>query len=97
MLDKLLECLKNGKDKVFYCFGEEYITYQDFYEKVIELSNNLRKQGNLPVILYGGKSIDQVLSIISCLVAKRCYILIVVFTPVERILEIIKQSNERLI
>lgn len=97
MLDKLLETLKNGKDKILYKIKNESITYNECYKRVLELSENLTKQGSSPVILYGEKSINQFISILSCIVAKRCYIPIDTYTPINRIEEIIKLSKSTLI
>ena len=65
--------------------------------KVSELADNLKKQGNSPVIVYGHKSINQFVSILACLIAKRSYIPIDLCTPLNRIKEIIKSSNATLI
>jgi len=97
MLDNILNILKEGKNQIFYQIGKDKITYQECYKEVKELSENLRKQGNSPVIVYGHKNINQMISILSCVVAKRCYIPIDIYTPISRIEEIIKQSNSKLI
>lgn len=97
MLDRLLEFLKNGKEKILYKINDEEITYYECYEKVLELSNNLKKQGSSPVILYGHKSINQFVSILSCIVARRCYVPIDLCTPVKRIEEIIRRTSSTLI
>lgn len=97
MLDNLLEILYNGKDHLFYKINDESVTYRKCYEKVLELSNNLKKQGNSPVIIYGDKSINTVISILSCIVSKRCYIPIYKCTPKNRIEDIIKKAKVSLI
>lgn len=97
MLDNLLEILKNGRDKILYKINDDTITYEECYEKVLELANNLEKQGCSPVILYGHKSINQFVSIFACLVAKRCYIPIDLYTPISRIEDIIKKTGSTLV
>ena len=97
MLENLLEILKNGQDKILYKINNEYITYYQAYVNVLELSDNLKKQGNSPVILYGQKSINQFISILACVVAKRCYIPIDLCMPINRIKEIIDKTNSTLI
>ena len=95
--NNLLDVLKDGKDKILYKVGNQQITYEEAYNMVLELSNNLKKQGTSPIIVYGHKSISQFISILSCVVAKRCYIPIDLCTPISRIKEIIKKTNCKLV
>lgn len=97
MIDNLLEVIKFGDNKKFYQINNEYITYNVLLEKVLELSNNLKKQGNAPIIIYGHKSVETVIAILSCVVAKRCYIPLDVHIPKERISEIIEESKASLL
>ena len=97
MLNNILYILKEGKNKLLYKINNETITYQEAYNKVLELSSNLKKQGNSCIIVYGHKSINQFISILSCVVAKRCYIPIDLCTPQSRIEEIIKKTNTTLV
>ena len=92
MIDNLLNVLQEGKDKIFYKIDNDVITYNECYQKVLELSNNLKKQGTSPIIIYGDKDIDTVISILSSIVAHRCYIPIYKCTPLYRIKEIISGS-----
>ena len=97
MLNNLLFILKEGKDKILYKINNNTITYEEAYHKVLELSTNLKKQGNSSIIIYGHKSINQFISILSCIIAKRCYIPIDLCTPISRIEEIIKKTNSTLL
>ena len=96
-LDNLLNVLKQGKNKILYKIDNQTITYKEAYKEVLTLSNSLSKQGNSPVILYGHKSIDEFISILSCVVAKRTYIPVDKYTPKKRIEEIIKKTNSTLL
>ena len=93
MLADLLEILKKGKNKILYKINHEVLTYEEGYRRVLKLSINLKKQGNSPVIIYGNKNIDGFISILSCIVAKRCYIPISLCTPNSRIKDIIKSTT----
>lgn len=93
----LLNILKKEKDKIIYKINNESITYDECYKRVIELASNLKKQGNKSVIIYGQKSIEDFISILACVIAKRCYIPIDICTPIERIKEIILESKASLI
>lgn len=97
MLNNLLNILKCGKSKILYKINDEEITYEEAYYKVLELSNNLKKINTKNVIVYGHKSINQFISILSCIVSKKCYIPIDLCTPKSRIKEIIKDTNTKLI
>ena len=97
MLDKILDVLKNGNNNILYKIGNKEITYIEAFNKVVLIANNLKKQGNAPVILYGHKSINQFISILACVVAKRCYIPIDLCTPPKRVKEIIELSNATLL
>lgn len=97
MLDSILNVFKNNGNQIFYKINDNYITYEEVYSKVNIIADNLKKQGNQPVILYGSKSINQVISIIACIVAKRCYIPVDVSTPYSKVKEIICSSKASLI
>ena len=97
MLNNLLNILKNGKNKILYKINNDSLTYEEAYKKVLLLSNNLKKQGNSSIIIYGHKNIDEFISILSCIVAGRCYIPIDLCTPIKRIEEIISKTNSTLI
>lgn len=93
----LLNILKNNGNAILYQINNQKITYSECYSLVVKTSNNLLKQGTSPVILYGHKSIEQFVSILSCLVAGRTYIPIDLCTPVTRIKEIISSSKASLV
>ena len=87
---------KHGK-KIAYKIDNESITYHDLWENALHYSKNLIKQGNAPVILYGHKSINMIISIIACLIARRTYIPIDLCTPKSRIKKIISLSKASLL
>lgn len=93
----ILDILKNTGEKTLYQINDEKITYKECYKRVIELAGNLIKQGTSPVVVYGHKSIDQFISIIACLIAKRSYIPIDLCTPSSRIKEIVDSAKATLI
>ena len=97
MIDNLLNILKEGNNNLLYKIDDKMITYRECYERVLKLSNNLKKQGNSPIIIYGDKSINTVISILSCIVAHRCYIPLYTCTPLYRIEDIINKAHVSLI
>lgn len=97
MLKKLNKIVQTNKDKIAYKINNNSISYGELFEKATTLSYSLIEQGVSPVVLYGHKSIDMVISIIACLISKRAYVPIDIYTPIERINKIINQSKASLI
>ena len=97
MLERLKKIVQANKHKVAYKINNDSISYSMIWERATSLSNALINQGTSPVILYGHKSVDMVISIIACLIAKRAYVPIDIYAPMERIYKIIKQSKTDLV
>lgn len=97
MLENLLDILYNGGNNIIYKINDDSISYRECYDKVLELSNNLKKQGSSPIIIFGDKSINTFIAILSCIVSKRCYIPLYKCTPLDRINDIINKANVKLI
>lgn len=85
-----------GNNKIAYKVNGLSITYDELYNTAKYYSNYLIRQSNGPVIIYGHKSISMIISIVACLLAKRCYIPIESSMPVKRIKEIIDISHASL-
>ena len=94
--EKLRDVLDKYRDKTFYVLNNESITYGELLEKSENLSKFLRSDSS-PVIVYGHKNIDMVISFIGCILANRCYIPVDIFTPLERIEKIIDLSKSSLV
>ena len=84
------------KERIAYCINNQKISYEDLWNKAKENSIFLQKQGTSPVIVYGHKSINMIVSMLACLIAKRAYIPVEVGMPTERINNIIKISKSTL-
>lgn len=87
---------KNGQ-KVAYSIKNESLTYNELWNNASFYASYLKKQGNAPVILYGHKSINMIISIIACILAKRAYIPVDLCTPKSRIKKIIALSKASLL
>lgn len=92
-IKEIVSSLERNKDKIFYISLQDKITYGELLRRAQENAEFLKKQGVEPVLVYGHKSIDMVVSILSCLLAKRTYIPVDTCTPIERIEQIILQSK----
>ena len=94
MINKIEEF--NGNNNIVYKVKDNSITYDELYNKAKYYSDLLKREGNSPVIIYGHKSINMIISILSCLLARRCYIPIEDSMPINRIKDIIKVSKASL-
>ena len=97
MIEKLEELFNKYSDRVFYKVNSESITYSLLWKKACLYADYLRRQGSRPVIIYGDKEIEMVISIISCILAKRAYVPIGSCTPLNRIKKIIEITNSTLV
>lgn len=97
LLQQILNVSKKFPERKAYIINDDYITYGKLVQKAYDLSLNLKIQGNGAVIIFGHKSVDMIVSIVACLMAKRAYIPIESFTPVDRIKKIINLSNAQLV
>ena len=93
--EELRKKLNSYGNKVFYTINDEVITYKDLYERALSLSLYLQND-SCPVIVYGHKSIEMIISIIGCILAGRCYVPVDIFTPIDRINKIVELSKSTL-
>lgn len=97
MLKKLEQICEVYKNKIAYIVNDDFITYEELWKKANELASSLRKQGSTPVIIYGHKSIDMIVSIVACLISNRAYVPVDLYTPIDRLEKIIELTNSSLI
>lgn len=97
MINKIEEVVKKNPDKIAYKVKNSFITYKDLWDNAKIYADLLKRQGESPVIIYGDKEIDYVISILACIISSRAYIPISDFIPQERIEKIINETNASLI
>ena len=97
IIEKIKETSIQEPQKIAYKVGNKSITYKELYEKATTYASYLKKQDSKPIILYGDKEIEMVISIIACLIANRPYVPIGTCTPEERITKIIKLTEATLL
>ena len=97
MLDKIRQHAISGPDSIAYKIGDESISYRCLLEKADSYAEILRNQGNSPVMLYGRKSINTVVCILACIIAKRAYIPIDTSIPISRVENIISIAGVGLV
>lgn len=96
-LNELEKIVHQYKNTIAYKNQDESITYCDLWNKANNLATSLMCEGTSPVIIYGNKSINMIISIIACLIANRTYIPIDLHFPFDRIKKIIKFSHSSLL
>lgn len=97
IIKRLEEIVRINPNKIVYKYDDRYITYKELYDKCFYYSKLLIKEGSGPVIIYGSKELNTFISIISCIIARRTYIPIDKFIPLERFKNIIRITNSSLI
>ena len=97
MLEKIKRIVNENPSKLAYTVNEKSINYDELWTLSSNYAKLLSKEGNSPVIIYGSKDIDVIISILSCIIANRTYIPLGLCTPVFRIKKIIEMTNASLI
>ena len=97
MLNKIEAAVRKDPQRIAYRVGDEQVTYRGLWERALERSVLLQKQGVEPVILFGRKSVDYVTAILACLMARRAYVPVGRFTPPERMRHIASQTGATLL
>ena len=97
MIEKIVEVVKQNPNKVAYRVNNESITYKDLWSCANDYAQLLKKEGTSPVIIYGNKSINVVISILACLISNRTYVPIGLCTPLSRLKQIIDITKSSLL
>ncbi len=97
MINRIKEIVENNPNKKAYVVNNESITYNNLWNDANKYSDLLKRQGTSPIIIYGHKEINMIISILSCILANRTYIPIGPCTPIYRIKQIINQTGSELI
>lgn len=97
ILEKIQKTVINSPDKNAFICQENKLTYHELWTQALYYSEFLKKQGNEPVIIYGHKEKEMLISLLACIMAKRAYIPVDAFTPEERIKTIIRAAGSTLL
>ena len=97
MINKIKKVVEKNPNKKAYIVNNDYITYKELWDKANECADYLTKQGSSPVIIYGHKELNVIISILSCIIAKRTYIPVGLCTPIYRIKKIIELTGSDLL
>ena len=97
MLTKIKKTVINNPNKIAYKINNDFITYKDLWDKAEYYSQLLKRQGTTPIIIYGNKSINVVISILASVMANRAYVPVNLSTPIHRIKQIIELTHSSLV
>ena len=97
VIEKLKKEVEKNPNNIAYIINGEKITYKELWDKALYYSNYLKREGISPVIIYGNKEISVLISMLSCIFAKRAYINIDYNIPLERLGNIINITKSSLI
>ncbi len=97
MIEKIKKIVERKPNKKAYIVGNDFITYKELWDKANYYAMLLSKEGTSPVIIYGNKEINSVVSILACILSNRTYIPIGSCTPVKRLEKIIEMTKSSLI
>ncbi len=97
LIKRIEKTIKEYPNRIAYRFKSKKITYKELWNKANKYAKLLKKQGTSPVIIYGHKDIEVIVSIISCLLANRTYVPVGICTPVYRLRKIVNLTKSTLV
>ena len=77
--------------------GNKHVNYGELWDKISVYGDYLKRQGIGVVAIYGHKEIDMIVSILSCIYAKRAFVILDNSLPEDRIKKIISITNASLL
>lgn len=97
MINKIKRVVEQNPNKIAYKVNNKCITYKELWESAYNYAELLKRQGTFPVIIYGHKNINVIISILACIIADRTYVPIGSCTPLYRVKQIIDITNSSLV
>lgn len=97
LLQLISKTVQTAPESIAYWINNDSISYGELWQKASSAACSLKRQGSAPVVVYGHKSCDMLVSMLACLMAKRAYIPVELGTPESRVANIIKMSGAKLL
>ena len=97
MLNKIKRVVEQNPNKIAYKVNDKSITYKELWDSANKYAELLKKQGDAPVIIYGHKDINVIISILSCIISSRAYVPVGLCTPLFRVKQIIEMTKSNLV
>lgn len=95
--EDLKRVIEQNCDLIAYIWNDKFYTYKEIKDNAMSIARALENEGNGPVIIYGHKSVRMIISIIACLFANRTYIPVDTHMPLDRLKNILHQTNTTLV
>ncbi len=97
MLNKIKNIVDRYPTRIAYQVNDESITYEELWNRASFYAHLLKRQGVSPVIIYGDKDINVVISILACIIANRVYVPIGSCSPINRVKKIAELTGSLLV
>lgn len=98
MIEELIrKSAKTAPDKTAYITTDGEITYKELIGRAEKYADLLIRQGSCPVLIYGGKEINVLISILACIFARRTYVIADGNVPAARVRRMIALSDASLV
>lgn len=98
--NKILQFSNVTPDKIALRYGTDYLTYSELSQKILVMSNTLRKRHILTkdiVAIYMDNSIEMVIAILTLISLKAIVLPIDIDAPINRVVDTINDSKPKLI
>ena len=97
MISRIINNAVTFKNRLSYINDTDVLTYDELIRKASEFANKVRDIEPEYVVLYGHKEIFMPVCIVGCLMARKTYVPIDYFIPVERIKEILNELGSYIV
>ena len=97
MINRIKRVAEQNPDKIAYKVNSESITYKELWDVASDRAALLKRQGSSPVVIYGHKSVNFIVSVLACLIADMTYVPIGAFTPPYRVHQIVEVTGSTLV
>ncbi len=97
MINRLKIAAEKFAQRTAYIHDGNETTFAQLWNKANECATLLKCQGSGPVIIYGHKSVDMLISMLACIISRRTYIPVDTYMPISRIKDIISLTSAKLL
>ena len=96
-LEAIAETAKRTPEKIACRFADASLTYEKLWRETERCADLLRRQGTSPVLLFGGREMWMLVSMLACLRCGRAYVPLSPQTPPVRLSSVAAQTKATLL